>query len=138
MVLESRKVAALALTSVPFPGAGDCPLIAAPGSGSTIDICKILTLDDWVSRVDLSLISSHDSAANGLVIRTTFDKGASWEQVGAAGLTYTAATDLLKTYSIVRVGDGIWIAYTNSAAALTKWKGEVRLHGDRAYAASTT
>ncbi len=100
---------------------------AAPGSGSTITL--------WASNLNnaagdkgarykmfvINIYSSAASAASGLVISESSDKGATWDSLSTASVSATTYT---KTYFKASAPD-IKIEYTNSAAVLTTWRGSV-------------
>lgn len=134
MEIQSRQLAVLALAQ-PLAAASS-QVVAAPASGATIVVWSNPTLDDWVSRVALTLRSSHDSAANGVIPEVTFDKGVSWVPHPDATTPpgFSASTDVVATYDYARIGDGMRFRYVNSLNALTTWTGEVRAYAMRAVA----
>jgi len=101
--------------------------VAAPGSGATITL--------WASNANntaagkgarykmfvINIYSSHASAASGLVISESSDKGVTWDSLSTASVSATTYT---KTYFKASAPD-IKIEYTNSANVLTTWRGSV-------------
>lgn len=113
-------------------GGGSAP----PGSAATITIfdSTIAAWSSWMSgvpfeRITLSIYSSHDSGASGVVFSSSFDRGTNFRTQSAT--TYTQATDLARTWDYLMKGGHFKIAYTNSANVLTAWEMEVFGHYDR-------
>lgn len=114
------------------------PEQAPPGSGSTITIYDSVL--DWngvgaqapglpFSRVVLTLFSSHDSAASGLVFANKLD-GVLADTV--ISYTYSAAGGEFTYDFLVRSGSNVLITYANSANVLTAWRYRlVGILGDR-------
>jgi hypothetical protein len=102
---------------------------AAPGNGATITILD--TSDSghtaWkdrlpFNRIQVSIFSSHDSGASGVVFSSSFDRGANFRtQSSQTYLNANGAT----TYDYLLKGGHVKVAYTNSANALTAWEMEV-------------
>lgn len=99
-----------------------------PGNGATITIYDSVL--DWngvgaqapglpFTRVVLTLFSSHDSGASGLVFANKLD-GVIPDTV--VSYTYSAAGGEFTYDFLVRSGSNLLITYTNSAAALTAWR----------------
>lgn len=105
-------------------------LADAPGSGATVtvwDSGATADLGDSIVRITLAIDSSADSAANGVTFETTFDGGTTWRAFKTAA--YTTASGLSLVHA-ARTGSRVRIRYANSAAVLTYFRGEVRLHAD--------
>jgi hypothetical protein len=105
---------------------------AAPGSGATVTLYDSGATDDpkikplgavW-KHVCLTIVSSHDSAANGLVLEEhRGDAAGTWDATSFAE-TYAAANGLWKYY--IDPGARRWrLRYTNSANTLTAFRSEV-------------
>lgn len=77
--------------------------------------------------VVINIISSANSAANGIVISESSDKGATWD-VSDNSSAYATASGYVKTVKKVSAPD-FKIDYINSAATLTTWR--VSILGDR-------
>lgn len=108
--------------------------VAAPASGATItvwDSGSSASLTPSCMRIDLSLVSSHDSGTLGVVFQVSFDGGVNWDTINS--FTYSAAGGQW-TYSCPRIGDRMRVRYTNSANTLTTWRGELRIVNDRSLA----
>lgn len=104
------------------------PEQSPPGSGATITIYDSVL--DWngigaqaaglpFSRVVLTLFSSHDSGASGLVFANKLD-GVITDTV--VSYTYSAAGGEFTYDYLVRSGSNLVITYTNSASVLTAWR----------------
>jgi hypothetical protein len=105
---------------------------APPGSGATITIFDSTDskLSSWLdglpfNRITLSVYSSHDSGASGVVFSSSFDRGGNFRSQSAT--TYTNATDGARTWDYLIKGGHVKVAWTNSANVLTAW--EMELHG---------
>lgn len=99
-----------------------------PGSGGVITIYDSAL--DWngqqpqatglpFTRVVLTLFSSHDSAASGLVFANKLD-GVIADTV--VSYTYSAAGGEFTYDYLIRSGSNVLITYTNSANVLTAWR----------------
>lgn len=104
--------------------------IGPPGSGATITIYNSIL--DWngvgtqpsgvpFSRLVLTLLSSADSAANGVVFAESMD-GVNIDT--ASTQTYLTANGLTTWDFLMRSpgGSNVKITYANSAAVLTSWR----------------
>lgn len=99
-----------------------------PGSGATITIYD-QTLDKPAAatqvpqppfaRLKLSIFSSHDSAASGVVFAESQDDGANFDTTSTQ--TYLNANGLTTYYYLMRGGHPK-ITYQNSASVLTAWR----------------
>lgn len=113
-----------------LPGDGE---IAAPGSGATITLYDQI-LDYPIahvalsgvqipqcpfSRLQLTVLSSADSAANGIVFAESQDDGVNFDT--ASTQTYLTASGLM-TFDYACRGGHPRITYQNSAAVLTSWR----------------
>lgn len=120
------------------------PEQAAPGNAATITIYESLL--DWnglgaqppavpFSRLMLSILSSHDSGASGLVFSQTLD-GVNYDSITT--YTYSAAGGEATYDFLIRSGANVKVVYTNSANNLTAWR--YRLEGvfDRAVGGLTS
>lgn len=78
----------------------------------------------YAKALIINIESSHDSAANGLVIAESDDGGANWSTVYSR--TYTQAVDgrLKVIYKLVGAPE-IWVTYENSANTLTTFRWSV-------------
>lgn len=120
------------------PVAGD-PEQSPPGSGATITIYDS-TLDKPTGikskesqpfgRIRLTMYSSHDSAASGVVFNLSEDYGAHWRQQSAQSYTNAGG---VTSYDLNASGAAdVQILYTNSANVLTAWEMSlVGIVGDR-------
>ena len=102
---------------------------AAPGSAATITIFDSTVVDPmWdpigvpFERLVLSVISSADSGANGVVHSSSLDRGTNFDTITTN--TYLTANGQT-TYDYLMRGGHVKIAYTNSAAVLTTWRYEL-------------
>lgn len=105
-------------------------LADAPGSGATI---TVHTFNDpsvinaswkWLC---FAIVSSHDSAANGISVEVSYDGGATWDVIGTS--SYTAANGWWKFKK--HLTEGLMrLRYTNSANVLTTWRGKVYLSNE--------
>lgn len=104
------------------------PEQAPPGSGATITIYESVL--DWngrgdqapglpFSRLVFTMISSHDSAANGVVFADALD-GVNYSTVSSQ--TYLTANGETTYDFLVRSGSNVKITYQNSANVLTTWR----------------
>lgn len=103
--------------------------IAAPGSGATITLYN--SASDWngigsqptgvpFSRLVLSMNSSADSAASGVVFLEALD-GVNFDSTST--FSYTTASGLTAFDFLVRSpGASVKVTYQNSAAVLTTWR----------------
>jgi hypothetical protein len=109
-----------------------------PGSGATITIINTADVTTplgmaypqglpW-NRLQFSMISSHDSAASGVVRATSLDRGTNFDTVATS--TYLTA-DGQTTYDMLTRGGHVKITYQNSANVLTVWRWEIWAIRDR-------
>lgn len=70
-----------------------------------------------------NIITSHDSAANGLTFEESNDGGTTWDVIGT-GDTVTALGGYTKTYKKVSAPE-VRVRYANSANVLTTWRGTI-------------
>ena len=108
-------------------------LSSAPGSGATVTLwdstatgnqqsgLQVLTPCKIV-RFQLTIVSSHDSGTNGVVVEGSED-GSQWDNIDPAKFpaTYSAVSGRW-VYDVLRTTGQIRFKYTNSANALTKWQ----------------
>jgi len=101
--------------------------VAAPGSGATITLWSSIGNNPAAGKgsrykmLVMNIYSSHASAASGLVISESSDKGVTWDSLATASVSATTYT---KTYTKVSAPD-VKVEYTNSANVLTTWRGSV-------------
>lgn len=120
----------------PATGSGEQ---SPPGSAATIVIydstANTNNLQFNVSipftRLMLTIKSSADSGASGVICEGSNDNGAHWETMQTAG-SYTAASGL-SLFDFAVTMPQARIRYTNSAAVLTAWEMSlIGVIGDRA------
>lgn len=120
----------------PAAGSGEQ---SPPGSGATIIIFdstanangKQFNTGIPFSRLALTIVSSADSAANGVIVEGSEDNGATWDAMATASQYLTASG--LVAFDIFVTAPQVRIRYINSAAVLTTWKMSlVGVIGDRA------
>lgn len=102
---------------------------AAPGSGATITIFDSTTMvPQWApyglpfQRLDFSVISSANSAADGVKHYSSLDRGSNFDLIDDD--TYATA-DGQTTYRYLLHGGHARITYENSASVLTVWRYEL-------------
>jgi hypothetical protein len=119
----------------PAAGSGEQ---SPPGSGATIVIYDSTANNNGLqfstnvpfSRLVLSINSSANSAASGVIIEGSEDNGANWDAMQAAQ-SYVSASGLTQ-YDILVTSPQVRIRYTNSAAVLTTWRMSLEgIIGDR-------
>jgi hypothetical protein len=103
---------------------------SAPGNGATVTLWSSVTVNPIsgvvlqppfkVTRLVLSIVSSHDSAASGVIFEDSADASV-WDNVQNFPQAYFSAAgesiyDVFVTKPYVRV------RYINSANTLTKWQ----------------
>ena len=109
---------------------------AAPGSAATItifDSTDPAANNPWphglpFERTTLTLVSSADSGADGVVHASSVDRGTNWDTQDTD--TYATA-DGSTTWDYLIKGGHLRIRYTNSASVLTGWRYELWGHYDR-------
>ena len=67
----------------------------------------------------INIISSADSAANGVTVDESNDGGTTWDNLTA--FTYATASGYVKTYVKVSAPE-VRVRYANSAATLSTWR----------------
>ena len=93
-----------------------------PGSGATVTLIDTTANGgSWgrIKRIRFSIFSSHVSAANGVTIDGTDDRGTNWDNIAQSTLaatTPTIITQNMNAYPDFRV------RYVNSANNLTAWR----------------
>lgn len=126
MELTSRQVKRL-LVNV-----SGSDVVAAPTANQDLIVLDIAEVPSDVSRITFAVFTNQDGAASGVVFESNFSKGdTNYDTVQSA--TYAASTGL-QIYDCPRVGVGMRIHFIASGTAPTVWRGEVRLHRDRANA----
>lgn len=114
---------------------------SAPGNGATVTLFDstaqnpipgvVLRPPATFKRLHVTIISSHDSGANGFVVEGSED-GTQWDSISSFyPQTYTTAGGR-NFWDITRTTPHIRVRYTNSANALTKWQASVELFVDHA------
>ena len=109
----------------PAAGSGEQ---SPPGSGATIVIFDStantngLQFATWIpfARLVLSINSSANSGASGVIIEGSEDNGANWDAMQPAQ-TYLTANGLTQ-YDILVTSPQVRLRYTNSASVLTTWR----------------
>lgn len=125
----------------PTAGSGEQ---SPPGNAATITIydstggsttgrdpngAQFFTPVPW-SRLVLSIKSSADSGASGVLFEGSEDAGLNWDAM-QAGQTYLTANGLTQ-YDVLVTSPQVRIKYTNSAAVLTTWRMSLEgILGDR-------
>jgi len=104
--------------------------VGPPGSSATITLFDSTTAGALAARsrglvfekVILNLLSSHASATDGVIFEVSTDRGANWESL----ITYTNTPGgtLFQRHVVIGASD-FRIRYTNSANALTAWRGSL-------------
>ncbi len=95
-----------------------------PASGATVVLYQsnLPTARGYGARnkmLMISIISSANSAANGVTVDESNDGGTTWDNLTA--FTYLTASGYVKTYVKVSAPE-IRVSYANSAATLTTWR----------------
>src|SRR6478735_2152690 len=104
-------------------------LAGAPGSGATITLWDSSSNNGFIERgrhykmIIVNIITSADSAANGLTFEESNDGGVTWDVVGT-GDSITTAGGYTKAYKKVSAPE-VRVRYHNSANVLTTWRGSV-------------
>lgn len=99
-----------------------------PGSGATVLLWSSVTNNPGGGKgarykmLVTNIITSHDSAANGLKVYESSNKGTTWDLLQQTSVT--AAGGYTKTYTKVSAPD-LKVEYTNSANVLTTWRGSI-------------
>ena len=139
MLLQTVNREILIARGVLAPAAGSGEQ-AAPGSAATITIYDSTVNSNGLqfstplpfSRLVLTILSSNDSGAQGVVVNGSDDNGLHWDLV-QIGQSYLAANGLT-TFDILVVTPQVQIKYTNSANVLTSWRMSLTgVLGDRAH-----
>jgi hypothetical protein len=101
--------------------------VAQPASGATVTLFNSTANSGAIGRgarfktLVVNVQSSHDSAANGLVIEESDDDGVTWTAIYTK--SYVAATDLrFKVRTGAISAPELRVRFTNSANALTTWR----------------
>ena len=119
----------------PAAGSGEQ---SPPGSGATITIYDSTAGNNGLqfstpvpfSRLVLSINSSANSAASGVIVEGSEDNGTNWDAMTAAQ-TYLTGSGLT-AYDIAVTSPQVRIRYTNSASVLTTWRMSLEgIIGDR-------
>lgn len=121
----------------PAAGSGEQ---SPPASGATITIYDSTAGQNGLqfnqavpfTRLMLTIRSSADSAASGVICEGSNDNGAHWEAMQTAG-SYVTATAGGTLFDFAVTMPQVRIRYTNSAATLTAWEMSlIGVIGDRA------
>ena len=100
-------------------------LANAPGSGATVTLWdSTLNAAAWhgarYKHIIVGIISSANSAANGIVLSASSDKGTTWDVANNSN-AYATASGLVTTFLKCAAPD-LKLEYINSAAVLTTWR----------------
>ncbi len=128
-LVEGGYVTLQKLSLTATVGTSSVPGGGPPGSGATVVL--------WASNrnnaaaghgarykmIVVNVITSADSAANGLTFEESNDGGTTWDVIGT-GDSITAVGGYTKTYKKVSAPE-VRVRYVNSAAVLTTWRGSV-------------
>lgn len=126
MELTSRQVKRL------IKGVSGNDVVAPPTANEDVTVLDLAKVPDDIARITFAVTSDQDGAASGVVFECNFSLGdTTYDTVQSA--TYATATGL-QIYDCPRVGVGMKIRFKGSATPPTVWRGEVRLHRDRANA----
>jgi len=126
MELTSRQAKRLLV------GVAGNDVVGPPTANQDVTVLDLPEVPADVSRVTFAVISDQNGAASGVVFECNFSKGdTNYDTIQSA--TYATSTGL-QIYDCPRVGVGMRIRFKGSATPPSVWRGEVRLHRDRANA----
>lgn len=125
MQIVNRPVQIARGVLTPAAGSGEQ---SPPGSGATIVIYDSTATNNGLqgntlipfTRLMLTIDSSADSAASGVICEGSDDNGAHWRTMQTAG-SYTTASGM-SLFDFAVTMPQARIRYTNSAAVLTTWE----------------
>lgn len=120
----------------PATGSGEQ---SKPGSGSTITIYDSTANSNGLqfgtpvpfTRLMLTIVSSADSNATGVIFEGSEDNGANWDNM-ATPAQYLTANGMM-TFDTGVTAPQVRVRYINSSAVLTTWRMSLTaVNGDRA------